>query len=96
MCTVFPRTRGTYINMFINGFEQFSTVDKCCAGSTLVSGQGVDKGYSGAGLCFFHSDSYYLTGVVSIKDPSTNNSITVFTEVKYHIRWVRGLFNNFK
>jgi len=61
----------------------------------LVSGQGVDKGDSGAGLCFFHSDSYYLTGIVSIKDPSKNNSIAVFTEVKNHIRWIRELFNKF-
>eukprot|EP00102_Acyrthosiphon_pisum_P024308 XP_016661518.1 PREDICTED: uncharacterized protein LOC100574425 isoform X2 [Acyrthosiphon pisum] len=83
-------------NMFTNGFELFVTVDKFCSGSTLVSGQGLDQGDSGSGLCFFHSGSYYLTGLVSIKDPSTNNSIAVFTEVKYHIRWIRGLFNNFK
>ncbi|XP_029345055.1 uncharacterized protein LOC100167148 isoform X2 [Acyrthosiphon pisum] len=83
-------------NMFTNGFELFVTVDKFCAGSTLVSGQGLDQGDSGSGLCFFHSGSYYLTGLVSIKDPSTNNSIAVFTEVKYHIRWIRELFNNFK
>eukprot|EP00102_Acyrthosiphon_pisum_P006978 XP_003241091.2 PREDICTED: uncharacterized protein LOC100572031 isoform X6 [Acyrthosiphon pisum] len=80
-------------NMYTNGFELFMTVDKFCAGSTLVSGQGVSKGDSGAGLCFLHSDSYYLTGVVSIKDPNTTNSIAVFTEVKYHIQWIRGLFN---
>ncbi|XP_029345059.1 modular serine protease-like isoform X2 [Acyrthosiphon pisum] len=78
-------------NMYTNGFELFMTVDKFCAGSTL--GQGVSKGDSGAGLCFLHSDSYYLTGVVSIKDPNTTNSIAVFTEVKYHIQWIRGLFN---
>ncbi|XP_029345047.1 uncharacterized protein LOC100574854 isoform X3 [Acyrthosiphon pisum] len=82
-------------NMYTNGFELFMTVDKFCAGSTLVSEQGVSKGDSGAGLCFFHSDSYYLTGVVSIKDPNTTNSIAVFTEVKYHIQWIRGLFNKY-
>jgi len=60
---------------------------------SLVSGPGVDVGDSGAGLCFIHSNSYYLTGVVSIKDPTTNNSIAVFTEVKHHIQWIRGLYN---
>jgi len=59
----------------------------------LVSGQGVGSGDSGAGLCFLHSKSYYLTGVVSNKDPNTNNSIAVFTEVKHHIQWIRGLYN---
>ncbi|CAI6367530.1 unnamed protein product [Macrosiphum euphorbiae] len=80
-------------NMYTNGFESFVTVDKFCAGSALVSGQGASKGDSGAGLCFLHSNSYYLTGVVSVKDPNTNNSLSVFTEVKYHIRWIRGLYN---
>jgi len=59
----------------------------------LVSGHGLGKGDSGAGLCFFHSDSYYLTGIVSNKDPSTNNSIAVFTDVMYHSQWIRGLYN---
>jgi len=53
----------------------------------------VDIGDSGAGLSFLHSDSYYLTGVVSVKDPETNNSIATFTDVKYHIQWIRGLYN---
>eukprot|EP00102_Acyrthosiphon_pisum_P021358 XP_016658568.1 PREDICTED: complement C1s-A subcomponent isoform X2 [Acyrthosiphon pisum] len=79
-------------DMYTNGFESFVTVDKFCAGSALVSGQGVGKGDSGAGLSFLHSNSYYLTGVVSIKDPNTENSIAVFTEVKYHIQWIRGLY----
>jgi len=52
----------------------------------------VGKGYGGGGLSFLHSNLYYLTGVVSIKDPNTNNSISIFTEVKYHIKWIRGLF----
>ncbi|XP_022182774.1 uncharacterized protein LOC111042453 isoform X2 [Myzus persicae] len=80
-------------NMYTNGFELFVTVDKFCAGSELVSGQGVNKGDSGAGLSFNHSDFYYLTGVVSIKDPDTKNSIAVFTEVKYHIQWIHELYN---
>jgi len=55
----------------------------------------VSKGDSGAGLCFLHHDSYYLTGVVSMKDPNSNNSIAVFTEVKYHIQWISKLFNRY-
>jgi len=58
----------------------------------LVSGQGVGKGDTGAGLCFLHSNSYYLTGIVSIKDPNTNNLIAVFTDVRYHIQWIRELY----
>lgn len=51
------------------------------------------KGDSGAGLCFLHSNSYYLTGEVSSKDPEIKNSIVVITEVKYYIQWVCGLYN---
>ncbi|XP_022182777.1 mannan-binding lectin serine protease 2-like [Myzus persicae] len=82
-------------NMYTNGFELFVTVDKFCAGSELVSGQALGEGDSGAGLCFLFSGSYYLTGVVSIKDPNTKNSISVFTEVKYHMRWIRGVYNKY-
>jgi len=52
----------------------------------------VGGGDSGAGLCFVHSDLYYLTGVVSSKDPETNNSIAAFTDIKSHINWIRELF----
>ncbi|CAI6344827.1 unnamed protein product [Macrosiphum euphorbiae] len=82
-------------DMYKNGFELFVTVDKFCAGTALVSGQGVGIEDSGAGLCFLHSNSYYLTGIVSIKDPNTNNSIAVFTEIKHHIQWIRILFNKY-
>lgn len=60
---------------------------------SLVSEPGADVGYSGAGLCFLHSNSYFLTGIVSIKDPTSNNSDAVFTDVKHHIQWIRGLYN---
>lgn len=59
----------------------------------LVSGYGVGRGDSGAGLCFFHSHSYYLTGVVSNKDPNSNKNIAVFTDVMYHIQWIQELHN---
>ncbi|CAI6344828.1 unnamed protein product [Macrosiphum euphorbiae] len=74
--------------MYRNRFETFVTADKFCAGSKL--GQGVGRSGSGAGLTFLHSNSYYLTGLVSVSDP--NNSITVFTDIKYHIHWIRGFF----
>lgn len=61
----------------------------------LVSGQGASKGDSGAGLCFVHSNTYFLTGVVSLKDPNTTNSIAVFTDVKHHIQWIRGLYSKY-
>jgi len=57
----------------------------------IVSGQLEDRIGSGAGLTFFHANSSYLTGLVSVKDP--NNSITVFTDIKYHIHWIRGIFD---
>jgi len=61
----------------------------------LVPGQGVGN-VSGAGICFLHSNSYYLTGVASVKDANTNNSVVVFTEVKYHIQWIRELYKKHK
>ncbi|XP_060870828.1 transmembrane protease serine 9-like isoform X2 [Metopolophium dirhodum] len=88
--------RNSCRNLYTNGFESYVTFDKLCAGSSLVSGQGVGKGYGGAGLSFLHSNSYYLTGVSSVKDPESNNSIAVFTEVKFHIQWIRGLYNRYR
>jgi len=61
----------------------------------LISGQGVNEGDSGAGLTFLHSDLYYLTGVVSIKDAISNNSIAVFIGLKQHIPWIRELYNRY-
>ncbi|XP_026815140.1 modular serine protease-like isoform X2 [Rhopalosiphum maidis] len=80
-------------SMYKNGFEQFVTFDKFCAGS--ASGQGVREGDSGAGLTFLHSDFYYLTGIVSLKDPNTKNSIAVFTNVRFYIKWLRELYNKY-
>ncbi|XP_060881631.1 uncharacterized protein LOC132953091 isoform X2 [Metopolophium dirhodum] len=81
-------------NIYTNGFEAcILTDDKFCAGSAL--GQGVCEGDSGAGLSFLHSNSYYLTGIASVNDPNTNNSIATFTEIKYHIQWIRGLYNKY-
>jgi len=77
---------------YTNGFDIFVTLDKFCAGSTLVSGQDLDEGDSGSGLSFLHSKSYYLTGVLSLKETSSNNSIALFTDIKHHILWIRRLY----
>jgi hypothetical protein len=51
------------------------------------------EGDSGAGLTFLHSKSYYLTGILSLKQPSSNNSIAVFTDIRRHFQWIRELRN---
>ncbi|XP_060871702.1 uncharacterized protein LOC132945906 isoform X2 [Metopolophium dirhodum] len=79
--------------MYTNGFERFVTVDKFCAGSAM--GGGVLQGDSGAGLSFLYSNSYYLTGVASIKDQESNDSVAVFTEIKHHIKWIRSVYNKY-
>uniref|UniRef100_A0A2S2NAE1 Peptidase S1 domain-containing protein n=1 Tax=Schizaphis graminum TaxID=13262 RepID=A0A2S2NAE1_SCHGA len=60
----------------------------------LISEQGVREGDSGAGLMFLHNNSYYLTGVMSVKDPNSNDTVAVFTDIKFHIQWLRELFIN--
>jgi len=57
----------------------------------LISGQGVGSGDNDTGLCFFHTDSYYFTGLVSVKNPDTNDLIATFTEIEYHIEWIRRM-----
>ncbi|CAI6346329.1 unnamed protein product [Macrosiphum euphorbiae] len=68
------------------------TDDKFCTTSEL--GPDVSVGYDGDGLSFFHNNSYYLTGVTGVKDRL--RSIIVFTEVKYHMTWIRELYNQHK
>jgi len=62
----------------------------------LISGPRVNKGYDGAGLSFLHSNSYYLTGVTSVKDEDSNNSIAAFIEVKNRIKWISKLYYKYK
>ncbi|KAE9530732.1 hypothetical protein AGLY_011194 [Aphis glycines] len=76
-------------------FDKFITPDKFCAGSSSALGQGVNRGDSGAGLTFLHSDSYYFTGIVSVKDPNITNPIAVFTDLKQHIEWIREFYNKY-
>lgn len=46
------------------------------------------EGDSGSGLIFLHSQSYFLTGILSLKQQFSNNSIAVFTDVKNHVQWI--------
>ncbi|CAI6362231.1 unnamed protein product [Macrosiphum euphorbiae] len=80
-------------NMYQNGFQFFVTVDKFCAGTK--SGQGVHHGDSGAGFTLEHSSLHFLTGVVSVKDAATNDSIAVFTDVSRHVTWIHEIYNNY-
>ncbi|XP_025208667.1 uncharacterized protein LOC112604026 [Melanaphis sacchari] len=84
--------RNSCRNIYNSGFQLFVTDDKFCAGSTLVSGRNLGGGDSGSGLAFLHSHSYYLTGVLSLKEINSNNSIAVFTNIKHHEQWIRGLY----
>ncbi|XP_060841919.1 CLIP domain-containing serine protease B10-like isoform X2 [Rhopalosiphum padi] len=78
-------------SMFSTGFEKYVAGDKFCAGST--SGQEANKGDSGAGFTIKKNNSYFLTGIVSNKDTAFKNykPIGVFTDIKYHIRWIENL-----
>ncbi|XP_060870478.1 modular serine protease-like isoform X1 [Metopolophium dirhodum] len=80
-------------NMYQNGFQNFVSVDKFCAGT--ISGQGVHQGDSGAGFTFEHSSLHFLTGIVSVKDATTNDSIAVFTDVSRHISWIHEMYTNY-
>ncbi|VVC38889.1 Hypothetical protein CINCED_3A014439 [Cinara cedri] len=73
-------------------FKIFLTADKFCAGSE--SGQGVDRGDGGFGITFEHSGLHYLTGISTIKD-AANNSYSVFTNVGYHIEWIKSIVDDY-
>jgi len=46
----------------------------------------------GSSISFLHSNSYYLTGILSYAGIG-NNSIIGYTNIKYHIQWIRGVVN---
>jgi len=50
---------------------------------------------TGTGLALLHSDFYYLNGILSSENPLKSYSIGVFTDVKYHIQWIRELYNKY-
>ncbi|XP_050526635.1 modular serine protease-like isoform X10 [Daktulosphaira vitifoliae] len=72
--------------------KNIGITDKICAGSTNMSDQGVEKGDSGSGLSFIHDGKYYLTGIGSIFDPNSNDSIVLFTELNSSMKWIREKF----
>ncbi|XP_050053297.1 venom protease-like [Aphis gossypii] len=81
-------------DIYKNGnFDLFVTTDKFCAGFPLVSGREMGEGDSGAAITFLHYKFYYLTGVLNHREKSSNNSVAVFTDIKYHVEWIRKLFN---
>lgn len=51
-------------------------------------------GDSGAGLTFIHNESYFLIGIVSLKDTTQKDSFAAFTDVSQYIRWICSLYSN--
>eukprot|EP00102_Acyrthosiphon_pisum_P015054 XP_008185439.2 PREDICTED: limulus clotting factor C-like isoform X2 [Acyrthosiphon pisum] len=89
-----------------DGFNQFVTFDKFCTYNKL--GQKVLPEDAGSGISFLHFNSYYLTGIMSLKHIGKNDTVTglsrndlindtvlVFTDIKYHVHWIRGIFNKY-
>lgn len=59
-----------------------------------LSEQGGQEGNSaGSSYTMYYGTSYFLTGVLSIKDPNSNSSIAAFTDVRTHIKWIRSLYD---
>lgn len=48
----------------------------------------------GAGLIFLQRSLYYLTGVFSIKDYEIEDSVAVYSDVRYHIKWIHDIYVN--
>lgn len=49
----------------------------------------------GGGISFLYFNSYYLTGILSVQynKIKTNTSLVGFTDIKYHLKWIRGILN---
>jgi len=60
---------------------------------SLVSGPVLSSKHKGTGISFLHSNSYFLTGVNSLWHANSNYTISGFTDIKYHVQWIRGIFN---
>jgi len=60
-----------------------------------ISEQGVHQGDSGAGFTLEHNSLHFLTGVVSVKEANTNDSIAVFTDVSRHVAWIHEIYTNY-
>jgi len=48
---------------------------------------------SGQDLSFLHSNSYFLTGVMSLKNIHNIYTVYGFTDIKYHVQWIREILN---
>lgn len=55
----------------------------------VFSGHSITEGFIGSGLTYKHGTLQFLTGIVSVTDPYTNDIVTVFTDVIHHIQWIR-------
>lgn len=61
---------------------------------TLIVGSSVLAGDSGAGLTFLLNGSYVLTGVVSIKNGESIDSVALFTDVRHYTQWICNILTN--
>lgn len=50
-------------------------------------------GNDGTGIYMVSFNSYYLQGVLSIKDFINNNTVIGYTSIKQNIPWIRGILN---
>jgi len=63
---------------------------------SLVLGKRLYAQDGGAGISFLHSNSYYLTGILSVTGydlNDTNTPVLGFTDIEYHLHWIRGVLN---
>ncbi|XP_022170820.1 uncharacterized protein LOC111034095, partial [Myzus persicae] len=76
-------------------FDLYLTFDKICAGSTFDSELAHSDGLgdSGSGISFLHSNSYFLTGVLSTIHIEENNTVAGFTGIEYHIKFIHDILN---
>ncbi|KAL4112689.1 hypothetical protein QTP88_016431 [Uroleucon formosanum] len=98
---------GTCRNINLGGFNAYVTFDKFCTDNILGNTNlesvctdkretNIDAQHFGGGISFLHFNSYYLTGILSVDSngiPGTNNSLLGFTDINYHIKWIRDVLN---
>ncbi|VVC40545.1 Hypothetical protein CINCED_3A012307 [Cinara cedri] len=76
-----------------NKFDRYLSRDKFCAGS--LQGKAIYELDSGAGLTFYHDGLQYLTGVKSIQDANTAGSISTFSDIGTHIKFIHDIYKRF-
>uniref|UniRef100_A0A2H8TX70 Notecarin-D2 n=1 Tax=Melanaphis sacchari TaxID=742174 RepID=A0A2H8TX70_9HEMI len=85
--------KNTCRDMYTNGFQSLVTVDKFCAVSP--SEQNINEIFIGSSLTYEHGTLQFLTGIVSVMNPSTNDLFAVFTDVSHHIQWIHRFVKDF-